>query len=182
MIRSGVFSLAILFGTAASSPPSFSQTAFQSVVAETTPSGMADGCRVGLLAQRKGMPTVVATDGKPPVPAARLQLHWENRQRKEIVAAAISVQGFDATPRLIPAGSLNAPKPMLKKVFAVKLALSAAGRGTTDLALPNFASIRAIELKSVEYADGSRWNAASGLRCIIAPNGYLPIDGAVISR
>jgi hypothetical protein len=182
MIRPGVFSLAILFGTAVFSPASFSQTTSQPVVAEPTPSGMADGCPVSLLAQRKGMPTVVATDGKPPVPAAQLQLHWENRQRKEIVAAAILVQGFDATPRLIPAVLPNAPKPMLKKIFAVKLALSAAGRGTTDLALRNFASIRAIELKSIEYADGGRWNAAPGLCCIIAPSGYLPVDGAVISR
>ena len=182
MIRPGVFFLPLLLGMSAFTPASFSQTGFQPVVAEPTPSGMADGCPVGLLAQRKGMPTVVATDGKPPVPAARLQLHWENRQRKKILAAAISVQGFDATPRLIPAGSLNAPKPMLKKVFAVKLALSATGRDTTDLALSNFASIRAIELKSIEYADRSRWNAAPGLRCIITPNGYLPIDGAVISR
>lgn len=182
MIRPGVFPLAILLGISTFSPASFSQTAFQSVVAEPTPGGMADGCPVDLLAQRKGMPTVVATDGKPPFPTAQLQLHWENRQRKEIVAAAISVQGFDATPRLIPTVSLDAPNPMLKKVFAVKLALSAAGRVTTDLALRNFASIRAIELKSVEYADGSRWNATPGLRCIIAPNGYLPIDGAVISR
>lgn len=182
MNRPGVFTLEILFGIAVFSPASFSQTRFQSVIAETAPSGMAEGCPVSLQAQRIGMPTVVATDGKTPVPAAELQLNWENRKRKEIVAAAISVHGFDAMPRLIPAVSLNAPKPTLKKIFAVKLTLSATGRGTTGLTLRNFASVSAIELKSIEYADGSRWNGTPGRRCSIVPNPYLPIDGAIIAR
>jgi len=183
MNRPGVLSLALLFGASfAFSSQALSQSMPQPVLAETMMSGMGEGCPVSLQAQRNGIPSVVVTDGRTPVPAAQLQLNWGNRQRKEIAAAAIFVHGFDATPRVIPAGSRTAASAELKKVFAVKLNLSGGGQATTDLTLQRFATVSSIELRSIEYADGSRWNIPAGQNCSIAPNPYLPVAATAIAH
>lgn len=180
MNRPGIFSLMLLLGVSfASSPRSLSQSMPQKIIAKTMRSGMGESCPVNLIAQRNGIPTVVVTDGRIPEPGAQLQLKWGNRLRKEIVAAAIVVHGFDATPRVIPADSGFEASTELKKIYAVKLNLSGDGQATTDLTLRKFATISSIELKSIEYADGSRWNAPGGHTCSIAPNPYLPIAAAI---
>ncbi|QHS51299.1 hypothetical protein [Edaphobacter sp. 12200R-103] len=183
MNRPGVLSLALLLGASFALPSqSLSQSMSQSVIAQTMVSGMGAGCPVSLQAQRSGIPTVIVTNGRVPIPAARLQLNWGNRQRKQIVAAAIFVHGFDATPRVIPAGSGTAASAELQKGFAVKLNLSGDGQATTDLTLQRFATVSSIELKSIEYADGSRWNISAGQNCSIAPNPYLPVTATVIAH
>jgi hypothetical protein len=183
MNRPGVLSLALLFGASFALPSqSLSQSIAQPVIAKPMVSGMGAGCPVDLQAQRNGIPTVVVTDGRAPVPAAQLQLNWGNRQQKKIVAAAVFVHGFDATPRVIPAASGVAASAELKKVFAVKLNLTGGGQATTNLTLQKFATVSSIELKSIEYENGSRWNLPAGQSCSIAPNPYLPITATAITH
>jgi len=183
MNRTGVFSLALLIGASlAFSPRALSQSMLQPVIANTRVSGMGEGCPVSLQVQRNGIPTVVVTDGHTPVPAAQMQLNWGNHQRRKIVAAAILVHGFDAAPRVIPAGRGDRVSTELKKIYAVKLNLSGGGQTTTDLTLRKFATVSSIELESIEYADGSRWTAPVGQSCSIAPNPYLPINANAIAH
>jgi hypothetical protein len=175
MWRHRFFFTALLCGTGLTLSPNLSsQTVTQHTLGVPTLSVMADICPVGLQAQRNGMPVIIATKGQPQEPAQQLRLSWLNRRQTEIVAAAIVVHGFDAAPHVIPADG-GSPSE-LSKVYAIKVDISGGGNAMSELTLRHFAAISAIDLRSIEYANGSRWSAPAGTSCRIAPSPLLLIN------
>jgi hypothetical protein len=150
------------------SQSSLAPAAAQQVLAIDTVSVMGANCPVGLLARPAGAGAMVETAGRTQDAAPQLQLHWENRHGRDIVAATIEVRGYDASPQIIPADVAVSPK--LKKTFHVNVNLSGDGRTTTDLGIRPFASVSWIDLRSIEYADGTHWNAAAGETCRVVPS------------
>lgn len=172
MIRSGIVLSGLLLGSFFALPLNLHA---QASVGSPVLNIMGEGCPVGLQAQRRGSNEIVQTkDHSPAAVAQQLQLNWTNRLQKEIVAAAIVVHGFDASARIIPVGSHLSPE--LKKVVAVKLDIASVGHATTHLNLQHFATISSVEVKSIEYADGTRWSAPTEGSCRIAPNLLLLVN------
>jgi hypothetical protein len=178
MIRPGVISSGLLVGSfLALSLPLSAQSSAQPAVGAPTLTTMGADCPVDLQAQRRGTGMMVETkEHSVKSVRQRLRLDWANRLPKKIVAAALVVHGFDASLRLIPAGSHASPA--LKKVVAVKLDLAREGHASTELELQHFATVSFIELKSIEYADGTRWSGPVEGGCRITPNLLLLVNAA----
>ncbi|RZU39740.1 hypothetical protein [Edaphobacter modestus] len=169
MNRAGFFSLTLLCGASfVFSQSSRSAAAARQVLAIDTVSVMGVNCPVSLLARPAGAGAMVETAGRTQDAAPQLQLNWENRHGKDIVAATIEVRGYDASPQIIPADLAVSPK--LKKTFNLNVNLSGDGKTTTDLRVRPFASVSWIDLRSIEYADGTHWNAAAGETCRVVPS------------
>ncbi|QNI38090.1 hypothetical protein [Edaphobacter albus] len=170
MNRVSTLSLAFLL----SSYPAFPQVAAsQSVVAISVPQIMEASCPVGLFAQHRGAGSIVQIKDRPATATLPLELQWDNHRAKDIVGASLLVRGYDASTRILPAGSTNTPQ--MKKVFDLKLNLSGNGKTTIDFVARSFATVSSIELQSIEYADGSKWNISKGESCRIAPNNLVLI-------
>lgn len=169
MFRPGVVCLMILSGASlALAQASRGSAAAQRALTVDSIQGMGVGCPVDLQAQRRGTGAMVQTMGQPGQAAQRLRLNWANRHGKAIVGATLVVRGFDASARVIPAGS--AATPELKKTIDVKLNLSGEGKTTTDMTMRSFSTVSWIDLTSVEYADGTGWSLPTGESCTVAPD------------
>lgn len=174
MNRAGFLSLMVLCGSSFSfSQSSHSSNTAQRVIAIDAISVMGANCPVGLMARPAGVGAMVQTAGKKQDVAPQLELNWENRHGKKIVAATIEVQGYDASPQVIPADVAVSPK--LKKTFNLNVSLSGDGKTTTDLRVRPFTSVSWIDLRSIEYADGTHWNAADGEICRVVPSRFVLI-------
>jgi len=163
--------LTLLFGSSFA----FSQSSTQQAFAKVTSNMMGASCPVSLQAQH-GPGALVQTKDRSPEPAQRLKLYWGNLHRKDIVAATILVRGYDATPRFLP---VNYAAPQLKRTFNLVVDVASHGKTTTDLTARSFATVSWIDLKSIEYADGSRWNISQRETCRISLNGFMLIAAAV---
>ena len=171
MGRVSIVSLALLLG----SYPALSQVAASpSVTALSVPQVMGASCPVGLSAQQRGTGSMVQIKDRSRTATLPLELRWDNHRAQDIVAASLLVRGYDASMRILPAGTPNTPP--LKKIFDLKLNLLGNGKVTTNFAARSFATVSSIELQSVEYADGSQWHLSPGDRCSIAPD-YLVLIG-----
>lgn len=178
MTRFGIALAGLLAGTLITSPLNLAaQVSAHPAVGSPILNEMGESCPVDLQVQRRAMHVLVTTGDHRTIPAAlRLRLDWANRREKEIVAAAIVAHGFNAEPRVIPAGSPVSPE--LKKVLAVKLDIGRDGRTSTLLDLQHFATVSFIDLKSIEYGDGTRWIAPGERSCGVAPNPLLLVNAS----
>jgi hypothetical protein len=129
--RNAFFSFALLFGSSLISAHGFSQTSALQVIASDTVREIGVSCPVGLVVRPSGAGAMVQIGGRPQEPAPQLQLSWENRHAKDVVAATIVVGGYDASPRVIPAD--HAVSPKLKKTYNLMVKLASEGKATTDL-------------------------------------------------
>ncbi|HEY0162275.1 MAG TPA: hypothetical protein VGB69_06325 [Edaphobacter sp.] len=168
MNRTSSLCAALLFGSSSLSLCA-SDLPSQPVTATATLSTMGPGCPVSLQAQH-GPGAVVQTKTSVREAGQRLELHWENLQAKDIIGVTILARGYDATPRILPVGGMTPP---LKKTFDLELKVSGHGTAITDFAAQSFAAVKWIDLESITYADGTRWNVAEGKNCRISPNGFM---------
>jgi hypothetical protein len=113
---------------------------------------------------------MVQIQNRSAIAALPLELHWNNHETKDIVGASLLVFGYDASARILPAET-NAPQ--MRKVFNLKLDLSGNGNAITDFIAHSFAAVSSIELRSIEYADGTQWHLSSGEICRIAPDNFV---------
>jgi hypothetical protein len=119
---------------------------------------------------------MVQIGGRPQEVASQLQLSWENRHAKDVVAATIVVGGYDASARVIPAD--HAVSPKLKKTYNLMVKLASEGKAITDLTARAFATVSWIDLETIEYADGTRWNASTGETCRVVPSRLVLVADA----
>lgn len=155
------------------SPVASSQTATRPVVAEANPTMMGTGCPVGLQAQPHGSGAIIETRGERKEIAQKLRLYWENRREKGIASATILVRGYDTSLRVIPAGSTATPA--LTKSFRIATRIAGHSKETTELTAQRFATVRWIDLKSIEYTDGTQWSLPKGELCRISPSRFIRI-------
>jgi hypothetical protein len=133
-------------------------------------STLTGACPVGLQAQRRGTTSMVTIDGKlqrESGPTVRLMIN--NLQGKEIVGATVSVRGYDARPQLFLV-SATSSAPELSKTVTLKLNVAGGKNGETDLTMTKFGSVSRIYLQSLDYADGTEWQATMGRSCYVEPD------------
>jgi hypothetical protein len=168
MRHTAVLSVALLFG----STFAFPQDSTQPVIVYTSPGMMSLHCPVQMTAQKLGgLAMREASDRRSYEATQELQLFWKNFRTKNVVAATIVVSGHDASPRLLPTGQRVTPE--LIRAFDVKMDLSHGNTTETRLSARSFATVSRIDLKSVEYADGTHWAISPGETCSVEPNGFM---------
>jgi hypothetical protein len=136
------------------------------------------GCPINLQAQSMGEVKIVIVDGtqRYAVPSPRIHLMFTNRQAQGIVAMSVTIHGYDATPRMMPAGFGSTDSPAIKKIVDLTLDVASGKNAETDVLLRSFASISRVDLESVEYADGTSWKASELQSCKIVPNRLMLIS------
>jgi len=95
--------------------------------------------------------------------AQLLHLIVTSPNSKRVVAANVTVHGFANKGRVVPTLSAQDSSDATK-TFDVKFPAEPK-EISTDLAVPGFSAVSAIDLNSVTYADGSTWKLAAGSTC-----------------
>jgi hypothetical protein len=102
----------------------------------------------------------------------QIRLTVANPRPIGINAARIKVHGYTPTARAFP---LAPPSPDAAKSLDLVLTVAPGQDAATDLRLEGFSAVTSIELVSVSYADGTRWQAAAETHCQIAPDPVMLI-------
>ena len=123
----------------------------------------------GQPAQRKG-PSVEG----PPTDHKQLDLDVTNPSSRAVVGAKFTARGFSRNFRVI-ALSDRSNTPDLAKTVDVVLEVEGKGHASSELSLTHFTAISSIDLDSVTYADGTRWQAPTPGTCSIIPNMVMRI-------
>jgi len=108
----------------------------------------------------------------PSQPAQQIRLTLANPQLTGITAARIKVRGYTPNGRFMPSGD---PRADAVKSLDLVLAIGPNQDVSTDLRLESFSAVMSIELESVTYADGRRWQTGTEARCQIAPDPVMLI-------
>jgi hypothetical protein len=116
----------------------------------------------------------------PPAPSVqeqRIQLTLSNPSLREIVRAQFTIRGLSDKWRAVP---LADPRvvPDLARTVTVVLHVKRDGHASSDLSLSRFASITAVELNSLTYADGSTWRSSSPAACSVTPDPFMLVSAA----
>lgn len=168
-------SFALFLGSMTLLAQSSGRNATKSAVANVAPSSA--HCPVEILAQRQtGQGEVAFTDGRRKGIAQKLHLTFSNPKFSEIVGVQITVHGLSSELRLSPAQTAQTDSSEMKKTFELKLRVGPQAEASTDVFLPQFTSVRSIDLDSVSYAGGSKWRSSTGHTCHIVPEGAMLIS------
>jgi hypothetical protein len=187
-----VVSLVLVLGTLAAFGQNSAHNPSQPAVLEAIP--LSDHCPVNLRAEQ-GMGGQLrnargpsSNQNTPPQSAGQqiplnfdppqqwvgqqIRLTLANTRLTGISGARIKVRGYTPTGRVMPSGF---PAPDAAKSLDLILVVGPERDVSTNLRLENFSAVTSIELESVSYADGSRWQASAENRCEIAPDSLMLI-------
>lgn len=171
-----VVSLLVILGTLAAYGQSPAHNPSQPAVLETVP--LSDHCPLNLSA-KQGMSgelrnaKVSPQPGETPrQPAQQIRLTLANTQLTGVTAARIKVRGYTPNPRVMP---VNTPRADAEKSLDLVLVIGPNQDVSTDVRLESFSAVTSIELESVTYADGGRWQTSAENRCEIAPDPLMLI-------
>jgi hypothetical protein len=165
-------SLFLLLGTLAAFGQSPAHNPNQPAVFQNVP--LSDHCPLNLRAEQ-GMSGELRNakvlpgqqDAPPKSVGQQIRLTLANTRLIGITAASIKVHGYTPTGRVMPSA---VPPPDAAKSLDLLLVVGPKQDVSTDLRLESFSAVTSIELESVSYADGSRWQASGENRCEIAPD------------
>lgn len=170
-------SLLALLATMAAFGQSLAHNTSQPAVLETLT--YSNQCPLTLSAQQGSSGQLRSTQvipshaDKQPI-GQQIRLTLANPRLIGVTAARIQVRGYTPNARAFPAAS---PSPDAARSLDLVLTVAPGQDATTDLRLESFSAVTSIELESVSYADGSRWQAGAEARCQIAPDPILLITG-----
>ena len=167
--------LVLILGTLAAFGQSPAHNPSQPAVLETLP--YSAHCPLNLSAQQGMSGELRSTKGLPPLQETQsigqqIRLTLMNTGLTGITAARIKVHGYTPTGRVMPSG---VPPPDAAKSLNLLLIVGPRQNVSTDLRLESFSAVTSIELESVSYADGNRWQASAENRCQIAPDPVMLI-------
>jgi hypothetical protein len=132
-----------------------------------------DACPVEMHAQHRSDGNLVRTETAHPKGTGQwLHLTLTGRNAKEISRATLTVEGMSAKGRLQNAASgerLNSSQEMTQ-TSTVPFAASGDGSSSADFWVPGMTAVQLIDLKSIEYGDGSIWKIADGQSCRVKPD------------
>lgn len=170
-----VVSLVLILGTLAAFGQNPAHNPSHPAVFEVIP--FSDHCPVNLHAEqgmggelREVLPGHHET--APQWVGQQVRLTLANTRLIRITAARIKVRGYTPTSRVVPSGF---PPPDAARSLDLVLTVAPEQDVSTELRLENFSAVTSIELESVSYADGSKWQASAENRCKIAPDPVMLI-------
>jgi hypothetical protein len=168
MIRAAAVSFVVLLGSAAlaaqANPQGFGVSGMEPVQTTVIQLPQPAGCPVLLNArQAPGGNPMVVNGVRIKGIAQLLHLIVTSPNSKRVVAANVTVHGFANKGRVVPTLSAQDSSDATK-TFDVKFPAEPK-EISTDLAVPGFSAVSAIDLNSVTYADGSTWKLAAGSTC-----------------
>ncbi|MGC1781000.1 MAG: hypothetical protein WA708_00610 [Acidobacteriaceae bacterium] len=140
----------------------------------TTP---ATNCPVGMQAQQQvGQGALDLAARQPKGIAQSLRLSLNNSTFQEIVSVRITVLGFNAKGRMAPAQMAEAKSSEITKSLDLKIKVGPKSHASLNILLPDFTSVRVVNLDSIRYADGSNWKPTAVSTCHAVPNDMLLIS------
>ncbi len=107
----------------------------------------------------------------------QVELTLNNPSLREIVSVQVTVHGMSSRWRAIP--TANSPAtPDLAKTIDIVIDLKGNGHVAKDLTLSRFTAVTSIDLDSIAYADGSRWQASASGACSVTPNALMLVSAS----
>jgi hypothetical protein len=162
-----VVSLVLLFGSMAVTAQNLGLGNIQTTVLNAVPPS--SDCPVGMRVEHGNGDQLLWAKDRPKGIAQYLQVIMNNSKSVDIVGAQITVHGFAAKTRYLPAQSSPTSSPDLMKTVDLDLTVKSKGDASTDLRLPRFTAVSWIDLDSVSFADGTTWHSSVGKTCHVVP-------------
>ena len=127
---------------------------------------LAARCPVSLRAQQMPGGDRRVVNGATVKPLAqKLHLTASTPHSGPVVAANITVRGYDGKPRFTPIGPPDQDAGEAARTLDVTFAPARGREASTDIALAGFSAVTVVDLNSITYADGSTWKLNDGSSC-----------------
>lgn len=132
----------------------------------------ADGCPVGLLADRRSDMEMVrarwAFRGNGPAQGLHISLiHFVT---PKVESAEITVYGVTTRPNILPVGAASNE---ISKTFTLHPGEGSEGAQEATVWMYRVGALTRVELNSLTYADGSVWHESDGSKCRAVPSLFL---------
>jgi hypothetical protein len=157
------FALLLALTVVAAQTASRSQSAPQQILVELA--APASSCPISLHAkQAPGGDAIEVNGTRIQDPAQRLHLSISGFDSRRIVAANVTVRGFNNQARYMPTMSAQDSSDAAR-TLDVRFPAGSGKETAADLRVPDLTAVTVIELNSVTYSDGSTWKLAAGSSC-----------------
>jgi len=148
----------------------------------TITTGVAPGnsnCPVDILAQ-KGFSAgqfqnVPDKDQQASGPSQSLHLTLNNSTYSKIIGVRVTAYGLNAKGQLTPAETATDSPSAMQKSFDLKLNVDPKSTGSVDLMLAGFTAVSYLNVDSIQYAGGTKWQPSAQQTCHVIPNGTMLI-------
>jgi hypothetical protein len=132
-------------------------------------------CPVSMHVQHRSDGNLVQTKSAHPKGAGQwLHLTLAGSASKPITRATLTVYGVSPKGRLQYAAKEEYPSSVTQ-TLTVSFVASANSSFSSDLWVPGMTAVQLIDLKSIQYSDGSTWNVAAGQSCQVRPDPMMLI-------
>ncbi len=96
--------------------------------------------------------------------------------RATVTVHGLSIHGLNGRWQLLQTGNAHRDSGEINKTLGAVFAPGEDDTASANLVLPDFTSVKSIELDSVSYADGSTWKPAPHRACQVAPDPFMLVD------
>ena len=166
----GLCSIALLLGSMTSLAQASGHKISQPAVAAVIPGSTS--CPVDIRAQKDAgqLQQVPVTGQQTPGPSQNLHLTLTNPTYAEIVGVRLTAYGLNAKGQLTPAKTASNASSAMQKTFDLKLKVDPKSVGSVDLVLTGFTAVTYLNVDSIRYAGGSKWQPTAQRTCHVVPD------------
>ena len=104
-----------------------------------------------------------------------LHLTFTSPETKQIASALLTVRGATPKGRVMKAEQGQGGDANATQSLTVSFSAGPDRTATADLWVPGMTAVETIELRSVEYSDGSNWKLAGSTTCQVKPDPLMLI-------
>jgi hypothetical protein len=174
----GLCSIAVVLGSITSMAQASGHKVSQPAVASVIPGSM--NCPVDITAKRglgRGqMQRSLDNAQQYPGPSQALQLTLNNTSYSEIVGVRVTAYGLNASGQLTPAETASSDSSAMQKSFDLKLKVNPKSTASVELELTGFTAVSYLNVDSIRYAGGSKWQPTAQRTCQVVPDGMMLIS------
>lgn len=125
-----------------------------------------EGCPVEVKAKLDVPAKLVPVEGGKQGESARhLHLSLNNSQPFAIMSAEFAVYGYPKGLRFAPTVLRDPDPDLIRKVFPISQRVSPGTKAALDFRLENMSGVAYIDINSMTYADGSKWQSDKRHSC-----------------
>ena len=178
MKLAGLCSIAVVLGSMTCLAQTSGRNVSKPAVTVVIPGSM--NCPVDISAKRglgPGQMQRSLDNGKQdPGPSQALQLTLNNTSYSEIVGVRVTAYGLNATGQLTPAETNSSASSAMQKSFDLNLKVNPKSTESLELMLNGFTAVTYLNVDSIRYAGGSKWQPTAQHTCHVVPNGMMLIS------